>query len=523
MQYPSPTRGKTRRKVAGLVAAGAVVATGAASAGVALAAGPTLPTYTDSAYALPAGLPSAVQSALSTSAPTDIVYTSNDATEYVANGTTSVYAIPVANPAGATAITLSSASSQIAVAPSGSTLYAAETSADRIGIIALGSGNTETDVSTTTAPQAVAVSPNGSYLYATRPASVVAINLSTDVVTAISDPHGYLSAGQAAPSQLAVSPNGNDVYVAGAYGYGSAGVAVVDAGPVARLGAGAATVSDFITDSNAGASGVTSGLALSPDGYTLFVGDKTNASGATGTTVTIADVSHVSTDVYSDTAVGTMSGAPVAFNAPASLALTPNGGTLTVFGTGSTQNVTIPSAVSARPKASGGKKVGNTDTANATAVTGTTPGAVTLSYQWYANGVAIAGATSKTFKFTSAQYNKKIQVAVSSSDAVGYSSAPFESYKTSAIGKGKLTSKAVSISGSPLVGKTVTAKFKAWTPSPVTMSYQWYANGKKIGGATKKSLKLTSGDLFKKISVKVTGKKTDFTTVTKTSGTKTVV
>ncbi|MDF1488295.1 hypothetical protein [Tessaracoccus caeni] len=72
------------------------------------------------------------------------------------------------------------------------------------------------------------------------------------------------------------------------------------------------------------------------------------------------------------------------------------------------------------------------------------------------------------------------------------------------------------ISGTVQVGKKLTAKTGTWSPKP-SFSYQWYRDGKKISKATKSSYTLTSSDKGTKITVKVTGKKSGYTSVTKTS------
>ena len=73
------------------------------------------------------------------------------------------------------------------------------------------------------------------------------------------------------------------------------------------------------------------------------------------------------------------------------------------------------------------------------------------------------------------------------------------------------------ISGTAKVGKKLTAKAGTWKPSGVKLKYQWYRGSKKISGATKKTYTLTSADKGKKITVKVTGTKPGYTTVSKTS------
>ncbi|MCK2037794.1 hypothetical protein KZC51_16830 [Microbacterium sp. SSW1-49] len=72
------------------------------------------------------------------------------------------------------------------------------------------------------------------------------------------------------------------------------------------------------------------------------------------------------------------------------------------------------------------------------------------------------------------------------------------------------------ISGTTTVGQTLTAAPGAWT-SGATLTYQWYANGAAIAKATAASLKLPAAVAGKRITVKVTGKKTAFATKTETS------
>ncbi len=73
------------------------------------------------------------------------------------------------------------------------------------------------------------------------------------------------------------------------------------------------------------------------------------------------------------------------------------------------------------------------------------------------------------------------------------------------------------ISGTAKVGSTLTARPGSWTPAPVTLKYQWYASGKAIGGATRSTYKLTAAQLGRSISVHVTGSRSGYATVTRSS------
>lgn len=73
------------------------------------------------------------------------------------------------------------------------------------------------------------------------------------------------------------------------------------------------------------------------------------------------------------------------------------------------------------------------------------------------------------------------------------------------------------ITGTAAVGKTLKAVAGTWAPAKVTLKYQWLRGGKAISKATKSTYKLVKADVGKKISVKVTGSKSHYTSVSKTS------
>lgn len=79
-----------------------------------------------------------------------------------------------------------------------------------------------------------------------------------------------------------------------------------------------------------------------------------------------------------------------------------------------------------------------------------------------------------------------------------------------------LSSVTPKISGTPKVGRALTAIRGNWG-SGITYSYKWYASGSRISGATGKTYTPKAGDAGKVIKVKVTGKKSGYTSVTKTS------
>lgn len=139
------------------------------------------------------------------------------------------------------------------------------------------------------------------------------------------------------------------------------------------------------------------------------------------------------------------------------------------------------------------------------------------TYQWKANGTAIAGATASTYKIPAAQLNKKLSVTVTAHKAGHEDATATSSAVTVALGAAPKATKKPTVSGTAKVGKTLKAAKGTWSPAPGSYSYQWYANGTKITGASKSSLTLKSAQRGKKVTVKVTAHRTAHRDGTSTS------
>lgn len=144
------------------------------------------------------------------------------------------------------------------------------------------------------------------------------------------------------------------------------------------------------------------------------------------------------------------------------------------------------------------------------------PAPVTLTYQWFRSGVAIVGATAATYKLTATDLGKRMTVRVTGARP-GYTAVAKVSAFTAVVVAGTLTAPTPTIVGTPRVAYTLTAKPGTWGPAPVTVRYQWLRNGIVITGATAGSYRLTTSDRGKRITVRVTGSKTGYTTVAKVS------
>lgn len=144
------------------------------------------------------------------------------------------------------------------------------------------------------------------------------------------------------------------------------------------------------------------------------------------------------------------------------------------------------------------------------------PAPVILSYQWKRNEIAISGATKSAYVLMATDRGKRITVTVTGSKT-GFTTASKTSVSTAAVAAGIITPATPKISGTAKKGKTLKAAPGTWKPSGVTLKYQWKRNGAVISGATKSTYKLVTKDKKKRITMTVTGSKTGYTTVARTS------
>lgn len=67
------------------------------------------------------------------------------------------------------------------------------------------------------------------------------------------------------------------------------------------------------------------------------------------------------------------------------------------------------------------------------------------------------------------------------------------------------------------VGQTLTADSGSWTPNSTSLAYQWNRDGSEIGGATASSRILTTADAGHRLSVKITGSASEYTSASRVS------
>ena len=150
------------------------------------------------------------------------------------------------------------------------------------------------------------------------------------------------------------------------------------------------------------------------------------------------------------------------------------------------------------PQISGNVTVGSTVQVNA----GDWDAGVTFEYQWLRGEQTIAGATSSSYVLTSADFESYIYVIVRGSKIGSEGSSQVSNGYL--VGEGNyVNSPDVTISGSGRVGETLTANEGEWEGSP-SFSYMWLRDGSPISGASSKDYLVTSADLDRKITVRIT-------------------
>ena len=189
-----------------------------------------------------------------------------------------------------------------------------------------------------------------------------------------------------------------------------------------------------------------------------------------------------------------------------------------VASAGAGKTISAGALTTVTPRVSGGAVVGTTLKSS---VGSWTPSGTALKYQWKRNGVAIARATGSNYKLTTADAGKKITLSVTGSLA-GYTSRTITSAPTGTVLRALSASPVPKISGTAKVGAKLTVSAGTWKPAPVTLSYQWLRNGKAISGATKPSYTLAKADGGAQITVRVTGKKPGYASVTKVASSRSI-
>lgn len=166
-----------------------------------------------------------------------------------------------------------------------------------------------------------------------------------------------------------------------------------------------------------------------------------------------------------------------------------------------------PELKASTPKITGTLAVGSTLKAQPGKWTAKTK----FTYRWLRDAVAIGKATKASYKLTSADAGKQLSVEVTGKRS-GYTTVSRTSVATPKV----VSAPTPTISGTAVVGSTLTATTKAWSDG-MKLTYQWLRSGKKIKGATKDAYVLTTSDNGKQLTVQVTGEQDGWATIARTS------
>ena len=143
------------------------------------------------------------------------------------------------------------------------------------------------------------------------------------------------------------------------------------------------------------------------------------------------------------------------------------------------------------------------------------PTATKLAFQWLRDSVPIANATRSSYKLTALDTKHTVGLRITFSK-IGYNSVVVAA-EGAVVTEGILSRSPVpTVSGILQSGKTLTMAVGVWD-SGTRLSYQWYRNGVPIANAIAKTYKLTSTDIGKSITASVTGTKSGYQTITRTS------
>ena len=146
----------------------------------------------------------------------------------------------------------------------------------------------------------------------------------------------------------------------------------------------------------------------------------------------------------------------------------------------------------------------------ATTTTGTwsTTG-TSFAYQWYSGGMPVS--TAATYTPSGADLGAQLSVTVTAY-RTGYVSASRSSNQAAVLEALFTTTPRPTISGSPVVGGTVSVSTGSWSPSGASFSYQWKVGGLTVGGATGSTYSVRPTDADRSVTVVVTASKQGYST-----------
>jgi hypothetical protein len=145
-----------------------------------------------------------------------------------------------------------------------------------------------------------------------------------------------------------------------------------------------------------------------------------------------------------------------------------------------------------------------------------TPAPDSFTYQWTRDDVAIPDATEETYTLTALDMGTDITVAVTAT-LEGYNTTTEISDPTAIPFLDFDTSELPTIDGTPELGATLTALGDVFSPTPDSLTYQWYRDGVAIAGETDETYTVVIADSLAEITVEVTATLLGYNELTLTS------
>lgn len=143
------------------------------------------------------------------------------------------------------------------------------------------------------------------------------------------------------------------------------------------------------------------------------------------------------------------------------------------------------------------------------------PAPDSVSYRWRLDGEPIRGATRSTLTVRSEWRGHDITVTAAVKEPGYLDTAPTS--PAARVGGAYTRSPNPVISGTKRVGSTLTVTRGTWSPAPSSFSFQWYADGRAISGATTSKYTLKGTDYKKEITVTARSYRAGYGTVLRRS------
>lgn len=150
------------------------------------------------------------------------------------------------------------------------------------------------------------------------------------------------------------------------------------------------------------------------------------------------------------------------------------------------------------------------------------PKGVKLTYRWLQNGKSIPGATRSTLTLTPKQVGKRISVKVTARTK-GAKTVTRTSSRTAKVKRATFKVSAPLLVGNAAVGDSLTVATGSWNPAATKFTYRWTRDNQTIAGARSQTYALQASDIGHRIRAVVTGSRSGYTTITRTTAPSAVV